>query len=114
MQEKAVGASDFQQPSAIIPLANERHSPRKLPPQYRFGSEVIGITVRLLSREILFGVVACRVKGRRLGLPEPAGRTSQNIAAVDERQESLFRDLGAGRTIAQRNSFRHAARSSIG
>src|SRR5216684_9013421 len=82
MQEKAIGTSDFQQSSAIAPLANERHGPGKLSPQYWFGSYVIGVTVRLLSGEILFGVVACWVKGRRFGLPEPARLTSQNIAAI--------------------------------
>src|SRR6266404_3085699 len=77
-------------------------------------NSIIGVTVRLLTGEILFGVVACGVKGRRFGLPEPAGLTSQNIAAIQGIEKPLFRELGAGRTIAQRNSFPHAAQSPIG
>src|SRR5258707_11041986 len=57
MQEKAIGTSDFQQSSAVTPLANESDRPSKLSPQYRFGSHVIGVTVRLPSGEILRVVV---------------------------------------------------------
>src|SRR5258708_39509721 len=72
VQEKAIGTSDFQQSSAVTPLADERHSPGKLSPQYRFGSDVIGVTVRLLSGEILSSVVTCWVEGLSFGLSEPA------------------------------------------
>src|SRR5713101_6536565 len=67
MQEKAIGTSDFQQSSAVAPLANERHGPGKLSPQYWFGSQVIGVTIRLLSGEILSGVITCWVEGLGFG-----------------------------------------------
>src|SRR6266853_4600945 len=78
MQEKAIGTSDFQQSSAVTPLANESYRPSKLSPQYRFGSHVIGVTVRLPSGEILSCVVTCWVKGRSLRLTKPAGPAPQN------------------------------------
>src|SRR5260370_31597446 len=73
MQEKAIGTSDFQQSSAVAPLANERHGPGKLSPQYRFGSQVIGVTIRLLSGEILSGVITGWVEGLGSALPNPPG-----------------------------------------
>src|SRR5260370_27224798 len=114
MQEKAIGTSDFQQSSAVAPLANERHGPGKLSPQYRLGSQVIGVTVRLLSGEILSGVITFWVEGGGFGLPEPPGPAPQNISAIQGIKKTFFLYLGTARTIAQRNSFRHAAQSSIG
>src|SRR5215470_4321906 len=114
MQKKAIGTSDFKQSPAVAPLANKCHGPCKLSPQYRFGSQVIGVTVRLLSGEILCGVITFRVEGCGFGLPDAACPALQNVAAIQGIEKSLFGDLRAGGTIAQRNSFRHAAQSSIG
>src|SRR5712672_434423 len=93
MQEKAIGTSDFQQSSAVTPLANESYRPSKLSPQYRFGSHVIVVTVRLPSGEILCGVVTCWVKSRSLRLTKPADPAPQNIAALC-RQPPKLRSLG--------------------
>ena len=67
LQEETIGASELEQPAAVAMFANEPDGAGKFAAQDPLGAEVIPITVGMTAREIIVGIIPCRVEIATLG-----------------------------------------------
>ncbi len=97
-QEKPVGTSNFQQPSAAPVAANEVDAARKFPPQHFLAADIIRISVGTAAGKIVFGIIERRIEALCVRAASPAQAALKDAAAVNMETEVVLGDRAAGAT----------------
>src|ERR1700730_8908964 len=97
-QEKPVGTSNFQQPSAAPVAANEVDAARKFPPQHFLAAEIIRISIGMAAAKVVFGIIERRIKSVCVRAAGPAQAALKDAPAVNMESEVVLGDRAAGAT----------------
>jgi hypothetical protein len=81
-QKESIGASDFQKPPTIMKTTDELNRACKFPTQHRFATAIVGVTVSMPPREIIFGVIGVDVKTAAFGTTNATFTALQNVTGV--------------------------------